>query len=284
MQEFPSKGEENAEAQLRSRHRGARVLLAEHNPINREVALGFLEAVGLAVDIAEDGQAAVEKALGQSFDLVLVDTQMPGMDGFAAGRAIRARPELARLPIVAMTAGDPEEDRAACLAAGMNDLVAQPMDPPAFYSTLLRHLDAAERGEAESRPAQSADPAEAAYACIRRISGLDSARGLKYAGGKWPLYATLLEMLARDDRAEVGRLRADLAAGEFEAAVRIVHSLKSTGATIGADALRERSAALEGALREGLKDPARFEPLCAALEAELARLCAAIRSCLGPAP
>jgi PAS domain S-box-containing protein len=128
------------EAHLRMRHAGARVLLAEDNAINREVALELLGGAGLVVDTAEDGLEAVEKVRDGDYDVVLMDVQMPRMDGLAATRSIRALPGREMLPVLAMTANAFDEDRIACEEAGMNDFVVKPVDPPALYRTLSRWL------------------------------------------------------------------------------------------------------------------------------------------------
>jgi PAS domain S-box-containing protein len=130
------------ETRLRERHGGRRLLLAEDNPINREVVEELLRVVGLSVESAENGACAVELARERPYDLVLMDMQMPVMDGTAAARALRAAGRT--LPIVAMTANAFVEDREACLAAGMNDHVAKPVDPALLYETLLRWLPGGE--------------------------------------------------------------------------------------------------------------------------------------------
>jgi two-component system sensor histidine kinase/response regulator len=129
-----------AEMMLRERHAGARVLVAEDHAVNREVAIAQLQSVGLKVDTACDGQEAVDKVAAQDYDLVLMDMQMPRLDGLAATRAIRALPGRGRLPILALTANAFAENRMQCLAAGMNDFVAKPVDLDRLCATLLLWL------------------------------------------------------------------------------------------------------------------------------------------------
>ena len=118
------------------RIRGSRVLLVEDNELNREVALGLLEDAHLSIDIAENGRDAVEKVGEHNYDLVLMDMQMPVMDGLAATRAIRSKPQFRALPIIAMTANVMESDREKCTEAGMNDHLAKPIDPEALFACL----------------------------------------------------------------------------------------------------------------------------------------------------
>jgi signal transduction histidine kinase/ActR/RegA family two-component response regulator len=130
---------QNSEALLRAGHSGKRVLVAEDNPVNQEVARGLLESAGLLVDMADNGAHAVELACKQPYALALIDVQMPVMDGMAATRVIRECIGQG-LPIIAMTANTFGEDRAHCLAAGMDDHIGKPVDPDYLYSTLLRWL------------------------------------------------------------------------------------------------------------------------------------------------
>ncbi|MBS1143233.1 MAG: domain S-box [Proteobacteria bacterium] len=130
----------SAEERLREAHLGARILLAEDEPINQEVSRGLLETAGLAVDIAEDGQQALALARQQSYALILMDMQMPILNGIDATKAIRASSLNTTTPILAMTANAFEEDRNTCLGVGMNDYIAKPVDPDGLYEKLLKWL------------------------------------------------------------------------------------------------------------------------------------------------
>ncbi|SDH95983.1 CHASE domain-containing protein [Propionivibrio dicarboxylicus] len=132
---------EPAESRLAGRYAGCRVLLAEDDATNREVALTFLEGIGFVVDAVDDGVRAVEQAARQHYDLILMDIQMPNMDGLDAVRAIRQQIGNDHVPIIAMTANAFAEDKARCLKAGMNDFMTKPFDPEHLFTTLLRWLD-----------------------------------------------------------------------------------------------------------------------------------------------
>jgi CheY-like chemotaxis protein len=139
---MPASGEIDAEAVLRRDHSGARILLSEDEPVTQEVSRELLEHAGLAVDLAENGAQALALARQQVYALILMDMQMPVMNGVDATRAIRAESQNRDTPILAMTANAFDEDRDACLAAGMNDHISKPVQPETLYETVLKWLKA----------------------------------------------------------------------------------------------------------------------------------------------
>lgn len=238
--------------------RGARVLLVEDNELNREVALGLLAEAGLAPDAAEDGAQAVRMVSEGAYDLVLMDVQMPVMDGYEATRTIRRTLGADSLPIVAMTANAMQGDREACLAAGMNDHVAKPIDPDDLFAALIRWLP--RRGGAEARGETerngTADTPPIPHPLIPRPLGTGDARsvldpeaGLRRVLGKQATYHTLLRRFVSQHADAATRIAALIQSGDTASATREAHTLKGVAGTLGARTVQAQAADLETALR-----------------------------------
>jgi len=269
----------HAEAALRARHAGQRVLLAEDNPVNQEIAHELLRVAGLVVEAANDGRSAVELALSRSYDLILMDVQMPELDGLAATHAIRARAGLGT-PIIAMTANAYGEDRAACIAAGMNDHVAKPVSPEHLYATLLRWLPvrAAVPAAGVTHPETAGSPLMARLA---GVTGLDGAQALRHVGGHETALQRVLERFTLTYGAGVPALRGGSAGDPGEAAARwraASHSLRGACASIGATSLVQHLQAFDALPPETAIDTLAADAL--ALDEALRALAARIMAVL----
>jgi PAS domain S-box-containing protein len=234
---------------------GARVLLVEDNDFNQQVASELLKEVGLKVEVSENGAVALEKLRGApdgTFDLVLMDMQMPVMDGIAATIEIRRQSRFDNLPIVAMTANVMAAERQKCLEAGMNDHVPKPIDPAVLFGALARWLTPREEPDAgpRRRPATLADLADDFDPAGLTIDGLDVKLGLSRVLGKRRLYSDLLLKFARDQTKAPELLQEALETGDLATAQRLVHTAKGLAGNIGATRLQEQAALLETAIRD----------------------------------
>jgi CheY-like chemotaxis protein len=240
------------------RIRGARVLLVEDNEINQEVAIGQLEDAEVFVDLAENGAVAVRMARENDYDVVLMDMQMPVMDGIEATRILRSDPRFETLPIIAMTANALVSDREMCLEAGMNDHIAKPIDPDQLFGVLLRWIRRPDSDGAgvrewivEARPATAAPMAAAAAEGPLGIDGIDVKSALKRTGGNRKRYEALLRRFAQQQAATVEDIRKALSMGDAATAERAAHSLRGAAGTLGAGALSEAAAKAETAIKMG---------------------------------
>jgi signal transduction histidine kinase/DNA-binding response OmpR family regulator/HPt (histidine-containing phosphotransfer) domain-containing protein len=280
-----------------ARLKGAQVLLVEDSLLNQQVALEFLQDVGIAVDTAQNGREGVESIRAKDYDLVLMDIQMPEMDGITATRLVRSDDRFADLRIIAMTAHAMSGDRDKSLAAGMNDHITKPIDPDHLYATLLRWLPARKR-EAAPTPApapaatpapapatpvaSAAAPATAATAAapaaaplattpalpaglqLLAHSGIDVTNGLARHLHRVAFYERVLQMFVK----EYGNVAQQLAAlqnkDDAQATKRLFHNVKSASGTIGATALSALASHLE--LSKDPLTPASVAPFLLELE------------------
>jgi two-component system, sensor histidine kinase and response regulator len=229
---------------------GLRALLAEDNELNQEVATELLKEFGVVVDVAFDGAKAVEMARQKDYDVILMDVQMPVMDGLDATIELRKDPRLKDLPILAMTASVLSSDREKCLAAGMNDHVAKPIDPAQLADVLLRWAPMRLKINSKtSRKVSWIQDGETVFPAV--VAGLDVAGGLGRVLGNKRLYLSLLRKFIAGQRQVPAHIREAMDAGRMEEAERLAHTLKGVAGNIGAIDVQMASDDLEQAIREG---------------------------------
>jgi len=228
--------------------RGARILLVEDNELNQEVAIELLRDAGFSVDLAENGEIALRKVKEAAYDLVLMDMQMPVMDGVTATLEIRRLPRFASLPIVAMTANAMEGDRQRCLDAGMNDHVAKPVEPDDLWKVLLKWVST-RPGAGVTLPTRDVPRAsDELPAALVAIPGLDAKAALRRMLGKQPFYVSMLRRFLAGQAGSVAEIRTALKSGDLESAERIAHTTKGVAGNIGAVEVAALAAKIERAI------------------------------------
>jgi two-component system sensor histidine kinase/response regulator len=227
---------------------GARVLLVEDNIINQQVTREILEYCGLVVDVAQNGQEAVEAVELTKYGAVLMDLQMPVMDGYQATRTIRRSHTPEELPIVAMTANAMVKDREACLACGMNDYLSKPVDPDRLMAVLEHWIEPA--GLAQAPREISRKEAQIPLELPERLPGLNLARGIAGLQGNSRFYARMLEQVRIDYKDSAQNLANMISDGSLNDAAALVHNLKGVSGNLAAERLHTAAIDLEKKLRD----------------------------------
>lgn len=256
--------------------RGLQILLAEDNLVNQEIARALLESKGVIVDMACNGFEAVTqvKTGGKSYDAVLMDLQMPEMDGYQAASELRAEQCFTNLPIIALTAHAMKEERQRCLDAGMNDHLTKPLDPDALFVMLLHYCRKSSSSENfGSFPAEI----EEEIAFIPDIPGLDIEHGLKRAANNRTAFVERLSDFIDIHTGVSRQLKALLDQGNNEHAQQLLHALAISAANVGAKSISQMAAELERAIRAAKYDGSNLD-LYETLEYEIAYLAWAHRS------
>ncbi|MFC1606461.1 response regulator [Candidatus Latescibacterota bacterium] len=246
--------------------RGSKLLLVEDNEINQQVAQEILEDAGFNVTIANNGLEGVEAVKAAEYAAVLMDIQMPEMDGYEATHEIRKDGRFDKLPILAMTANAMTGDREKALEAGMNDHVAKPIDPEKLFSALERWVEPGERDIPDTDVVESMTPVADAED-IPDIDGIDIDAGLKRVAGNKKLYRKILEKFRDNYTNSTSEIKAAYEAGDMELAQRLAHTLKGVSGNIAALDLQEKATELDADLKEGGTD--KFDALLADFDKSL---------------
>ena len=224
---------------------GTRILLVEDNALNQELAQEILQPYGALVDTAGNGHVALAKLDERDYDIVLMDCQMPDMDGFEATRRLRAKARFANLPIIAMTANAMPGDREKCLNSGMNDHIAKPIAPRQLVAKLAGWLGKQGRAEGATTAPATAPTTEFPASRV-----LDTAAALGRMDHNHSLYQRILRRFCQDHAQALEEVRVALERGDHPAAERQVHILKGLAPSVGSDALYKLCGRLEQALRQ----------------------------------
>ncbi len=238
--------------------KGASILLVEDNVINKEIAIKLLTCAGFVVDVAENGQKSIEMLGKRAYDIVLMDMQMPVMDGATATREIRKDGRFNDLPIVAMTANDMEADIEQCLEAGMWDHIGKPIDRVELFSKLLKWVKPRQIKEVQETTGMSLietekeEPKPAKQDNLPDIPGLDTRLGLLRVMGKKAFYLDMLKKYIDNQAQAPSQILQSLDSGDYRTAERLAHIDKGVSGNIGASRLQKLAADLEKSIRENL--------------------------------
>ena len=226
---------------------GLHLLLAEDNLINQKVAVEILSTAGITLDIANNGRESVEMVRKKKYDAILMDVQMPEMDGIEATRMIRSETKNMMIPIIAMTANAMKGDREKCLEAGMNDYISKPIDTEQLFSVLKRWVggDIQRDSQKEARPMYEAEWKNIAI----QIHGLDIDSVRTRFVDNFVLYSGLLKDFARDFEQSIESIRQAIGRDEMELAKRLAHTLKGVSGNIGAARIFEQATKLDEAIK-----------------------------------
>ena len=229
---------------------GSSILVVEDNKLNQEVALGLLIDEGFKVDIANDGREAIDMIQQNYYDIVLMDMQMPVMNGVEATIEIRKNAKFDSLPIVAMTANAMLQDREKCLQAGMNDFISKPIDPEELFRTLLQWIRPKHLELSSTSDTQQSQLNAHTIESLPVIDGLNVSLGLKRVLGKTTLYFNLLRHYVSNQENMPQEIQVALDTGDIESAERLAHTAKNVNGNIGASELENLAGEIEHLLRE----------------------------------
>jgi two-component system, sensor histidine kinase and response regulator len=247
-----------ASSDMEAEFAGARVLLAEDNETNQFVALELLGRLGIELDIAANGSEAIEMVRHKPYEAVLMDMQMPQMDGLEATRQIRQATAFRELPIIAMTANAMKSDVEACLAAGMNDFLAKPIDRAALVKALRRWLPSQESRQGDKEPREQGDvPSSVSISSCLPVSlsgcltGIDVDETVRRLGVPFESLRPMFIRFADGQCKTLEELRTAVSSGDCKAAREHAHALAGAAGNLGADELRDAAKALELAAKDG---------------------------------
>ena len=267
--------------------KGMKILLTEDNEINQQIAVELMESVGAQVIVANNGKESIdilESSPDNTFDVILMDLQMPVMDGYEATKYLRANPRFDKTPILAMTAHAMVEEREKTQTLGMQDHITKPIDPDILYATLTKYYTAHRETSlqpdlSETQPVSGkGEPPPADI--LPDIPGLDVASGLKRTANNTKLYRKILVQYAEGQKDAVKNIRASLAADERQDAERTAHTAKGVSGNIGATEVQERAAAVEAAIRNN-ESSETLEPKLKALDEVLSIMVSSLSTALG---